>query len=352
MKAITISSPAKLNLFLEVLGRRPDGFHEIKTVMQEIDLADRVRIRLQPAAAESGQPPIRVECRRDSRAMFRSSEPLPCGAQNIAFRAAEAMMKRAAAACARRLARKAVHIRISKRIPLASGMGGGSSNAAATLIGLDKLLGLRLSRRSLLSLSAGLGSDVPFFLRGGMAVCAGRGEKTRQLEVAGVLHFVILVPPWGLSTACVYEEFDRISRSAAAEPAIRSSELRARGSQFAVHSAELGVRSSQFGVRDGTPRLEAFLAALKRDDVVEIGGTMFNSLEAPAFRVEPRMAVFKERMEKLGFLRVTMTGSGSAIFGLCRGAAHAVECARQLRRLRMGSVFVARGVVGEHRIHL
>lgn len=332
MNEISIPSPAKLNLFLEVLGRRPDGYHEVRTVMQEIDLADEVRIWLRPVARPAAPTPnpitlptIQFECRWHPRMTSRPSEPLPTGPDNIAFRAAKAVLEEVGSVRARTLRQKELGVRVLKRIPLASGMGGGSSNAAATLLGLDRLLGLRLSRRSLLSLAAGLGSDVPFFLNGGMALCTGRGEKTKQLCVAANLHFVILVPPWGLSTACVYEEFDSAGKGA---------------TDIAPNPA---ICSSEFPVCSGSSRLEAFLAALKRGDLVEIGRTMFNSLEAPVFRLEPRMALLKERMEKIDFLRVMITGSGSAIFGLCRSASHAARCARRLRQLRLGNVIQTRG---------
>lgn len=182
MPAITVPAPAKLNLHLEILGRRPDGFHELETIFQTIALADQVTVTV---GAGSG---ITLRC--DDRT-------LPTDRGNLAWRAAEAF-------CGGIPGDQAVDIHLAKRIPHGAGLGGGSSDAAAVLIALDRLLPGRHDAPALATLAAGLGSDVPFFLVGGTALGHGRGERLTPLASLPRLPVTVLMPDAQVSTPAAY----------------------------------------------------------------------------------------------------------------------------------------------------
>ncbi len=183
MNQLEILSPAKINLFLEVIARRPDGYHEIESVLQLVDLCDRISL----ARRARG---IRVSV---------VGADLPSGHSNLAYQAAELLMERTGL-------RDGVHISLEKRIPVAGGLGGGSSNAAAVLAGLNRLYDLGHSREKLMEFGASLGSDVPFFLSNGLALATGRGELLTHLEPWPPLWLVLANPGVPVSTAWAYGE--------------------------------------------------------------------------------------------------------------------------------------------------
>ena len=179
-----IKSYAKLNLTLDVLGRRADGYHELATIMQTIDLSDTLCL------TATSEDSVRVVC---SRPELSTSE-------NLAARAAQAVRQRLGLT-------RGVVIEIDKRIPVAAGLGGGSSNAAAVLLALQRWWQLPLSTTDLLSMAADLGSDVPFFITGGLALCEGRGERITPLPAswpASMRWLLLVKPPIGVSTATVF----------------------------------------------------------------------------------------------------------------------------------------------------
>src|SRR5438045_753982 len=180
--AVTAWAPAKVNLFLEVVGKRPDGFHELRTLMAAVSLYDTLTF----APAPPG--PIRLSC---------PGVPLSTGPENLVVRAAEALRRYAGTDAG-------ADVVLTKRIPLAAGLAGGSTDAAATLVGLNRLWGLGLSRAELMPLAAGLGSDVAFFLAPPCAWCTGRGEVVEPWPLGARLHLVLVAPPFGLGTADVY----------------------------------------------------------------------------------------------------------------------------------------------------
>ena len=190
---ITVDAHAKLNLTLEVLGKRSDGYHEVASIMQTMELADTLTIE----SADS----LRLTC----------SIPELSGAGNLAFNAAELLRSEA---CVNEGAR----IHIEKRIPVAAGLGGGSADAAATLVGLNMLWGLELSNDHLRSIGAKLGSDVPFLIEGGAATALGRGERVRHLPTPDLPWFVIAIPGANLpdKTAAMYRALtpDNFTRGA------------------------------------------------------------------------------------------------------------------------------------------
>src|SRR5438445_1631133 len=191
---VTVFAPAKLNLFLKVLGKRDDGYHELETLMVSVGLYDALSLTDDPDG------PLALSCRDGGPRARRDSsrEMPPAGADNLVLRAAELL--RAAAGTAR-----GAQIVLIKRIPLAAGLAGGSSDAAAALVGLNRLWRLGLSRGDLAALAARLGSDVPFFLCSTpAAICRGRGDVVEPLHLAARLWFVVARPHSGLSTADVY----------------------------------------------------------------------------------------------------------------------------------------------------
>ncbi|MBX7103770.1 MAG: 4-(cytidine 5'-diphospho)-2-C-methyl-D-erythritol kinase [Gemmataceae bacterium] len=285
--AIVAIAPAKVNLFLELLARRPDGFHTLETLMVAVSLADR--ITAMPA----------------DELMLTCDDPtLPTGADNLVVRAATALARSAGVEPRARL-------HLEKRIPAAAGLAGGSSDAAATLVALDRLWNLGLSRDRLRDIAATVGSDVAFFLEPPAAWCTGRGEMVEPAKPGGRLHFVLVCPAEGISTAEVYR-------------------------QCAVPAAP----------RSG----DAVRAAFASGDIDAIGKELFNRLQEPAERICPRVGELRERLARLAPASL-MSGSGSTLFALCRDHRSAVGLAGRLRadlsaepRVR---VFVVRSLIPE-----
>jgi 4-diphosphocytidyl-2-C-methyl-D-erythritol kinase len=271
--AVRVWTPAKVNLFLEVLGRRPDGYHDLATLMVTVGLYDTLEIR------ETASPEVRLRCDQPG---------LSTGPDNLVCRAAELLRDRAGA-------RAGVEVRLSKRIPVQAGLGGGSSDAAATLAGLDRLWRLGLGRDGLARLGALLGSDVPFFFHGPAAWCTGRGEVVEPLRLGGPLDFVLASPDVGLSTASVFK----------------------------------GLVLPEDPVDGGPAR-----RAAEGGDVEELGRRLFNRLEEPAMRLCPEVAGLRRRLAGLAPAGVLMSGSGSTVFALGRDAADALRLARALARPR------------------
>ena len=179
-------APAKINLSLRVLGRREDGFHEIETLMVPISLADEITV-------EAGAP--------GSGLAFACSDPsLPAGPANLAWQAAEIF-------CAQVGRAADFAIGLTKRIPHGAGLGGGSSDGAAVLLALNELTRAALPAETLMDLAAELGSDVPFFIRGGAAMCRGRGERVEPSPFAERLPLLLLKPPFGAPTPWAYQHW-------------------------------------------------------------------------------------------------------------------------------------------------
>ena len=169
---------AKINLSLHLLGKRPDGYHEIETLMQTVDLADKIRM---------------TECKEGTT--VTCSDPIvPSDERNLAYKAIDLIRS------TYRITKTGIQVHIDKQIPVASGLAGGSGNAAMTLHGLNKIWSLGLSREQLMALAAKLGSDVPYCLFGGMARASGRGEKVKWLDVENPFYFILINPPIAVSS--------------------------------------------------------------------------------------------------------------------------------------------------------
>ena len=182
--AVHVTAPAKINLYLEVLGKRPDGYHAIETVMLAVELLDELTL----AADPTGQ--VTLNC---------DNPELTTGPDNLIAKAARLLKERTGSL-------NGASIRLTKRIPWAAGLGGGSSDAASALAGLNELWELDLSTDQLALMGAELGSDIPFFFRTPAALCTGRGEVVNPVAVGRVFDIVLVKPPAGLGTAEVYRE--------------------------------------------------------------------------------------------------------------------------------------------------
>jgi 4-diphosphocytidyl-2-C-methyl-D-erythritol kinase len=263
-------APAKVNLFLEVTARRPDGYHELRTLMVAVGLYDTLEF----APAPPG--PVTLSC---------TDPTLGTGPENLVVRAAELLRRHTGH-------RGGAAVRLTKRIPREAGLAGGSTDAAATLVGLNRLWGLGLGRDDLAAMAAELGSDVAFFLRPPAAWCTGRGEEVSPWPLGGRLHLVLVCPPFGLSTAQVYR----------------------------------GVRVPA-APRDG----DALKRAVRAGDAEAIGRHLHNRLQEPGLALRPELADWLARLAAPGPAGCLISGSGSTVFAVCRGAAEARRVAAAVR---------------------
>ena len=253
---IKLRSYAKVNLGLHILGKRDDGYHEIRTVFQAIGLHDTLEIRLT----------------RGQGVSFHCNRAELCSPDNLAVRAIEAVCRRAGM-------ERGLEARLEKRIPAGAGLGGGSSNAAAAVMGLDRLLGLRMSRRDWFEIGGALGSDVPFFFVGGRALGVGRGSEVYPLEDAAPRHLLIVIPPRPMPTADAYRR--------------------------------AGLRLTSPVNKSKIPLFcPAYL------DTLESGDGLENHFETVVFRDQPDLKRLKQRLLQWGARQAGLTGSGSALVGL------------------------------------
>jgi 4-diphosphocytidyl-2-C-methyl-D-erythritol kinase len=297
---VEVLAPAKVNLFLEVLATRPDGYHDLETLLVAVTIYDtlifipheRDQIDLQCRWAAGYSATEMARCGQNDTAGEAIFTGLPEGPKNLVWRAVDLI--RTAAGIETGAA-----VRLVKRIPAAAGLGGASSDAAAALLAANEAWKLHWPRQRLADLAAELGSDVPFFLTRGAAVCRGRGEQTYPLHPPR-LHLVIARPPAGLSTPQVFR---------ACRPAEKPA----------------GVGS--------------LLTALARGDVAIAGGQMTNGLQVAAENLTPWIERLHDEFRRLGLNGHQMSGSGSSYFGLCQTARQARRMAARLRSRRVGAVY-------------
>ena len=260
-------SPCKVNLLLNILGKRPDGFHELETVMYPVGIYDTLEFQRKAGG-------ITLAC---------ADASLPTDATNLVYRAAALFFEAAKI-------KAGADIRLEKRVPVGGGLGGGSANAAVTLLALNEMFGAPLS--DLHPLASQLGSDVPFFLQSQPALATGRGEKIETLNSFPALTgkwFLLLSPGFGVSTPWAYKNL---------QPPYGKPE----------RAAEL-IKSL------GTGTLDASL--------------FYNSLEAPVLRKHPLLQLFQEFLRDNGALVAMMSGSGSTTFAICSDEAQARELERK-----------------------
>ena len=270
--SITLQTPAKINPVLEVLGKRPDGYHELVLVFQAIGLFDELSI-------SKTSPGVRLE-------ILEEPSLLAADDSNLVVKAAKLFFKEILKAD------PCVSITLRKRIPLAAGLGGGSSDAAATLEGLDRLFETRAGRKGLEPLAAQLGSDVPFFLTGGTALGTGRGEQVTAWETAPEMPLVLVKPQQGLSTPAVYQS---------------------------------GRAMLSSGEKTGN-----FKNILREKNLPKIAGSLFNSLQPAAFHLMPETEDIKRRLVQAGALGALVSGSGPTVFAIAESRAAAREIAKKM----------------------
>jgi 4-diphosphocytidyl-2-C-methyl-D-erythritol kinase len=275
-------APAKINLVLDVLRKREDGFHEVEMIMTMVDLADRLEMEELP---------------RDQIVLSSQAGFIPLDEKNLAFQAARLIKERYGV-------KRGVYIHLDKQIPVAAGLAGGSSDAAATLRGLNRLWNLELPAAELEELGAELGSDVPFCIRGGTALARGRGEKLESLSPPPQCWVILAKPPINVSTADVYGKF-------------RVNELKEH------------------------PSIPNMLSALSRQSFPDMCAELGNVLENVTLNRYPEVKQIKDCMIKAGADGVLMSGSGPTVFGL---VSKEVKVARVYNGLRgfCKEVYVAR----------
>ncbi len=284
MSFVKLLSPAKVNLFLRVLGKRPDGYHELQSILQPVSLFDEISLSVEPG---------------EGSGLLCSGREMPSGKDNLAVAASRLYLEQAGI-------RKRVSIGIKKNIPLGAGLGGGSSNAAAVLVGLNRVLG-KFTDRELLRMAASLGADVSFFVRSTSSFVEGVGERVRVLSDFPLFHYVILFPGKSLSTREVYKRWNPPERP--------------------PEKADPGSLAERF--RRGDFPLE-------------------NGLEAVAMEILPELLSLRKLFLSLGAHFVLVSGSGSSVFSVFPRRREAEEIHDYLGTSSEFDVFQAGGISGWH----
>jgi 4-diphosphocytidyl-2-C-methyl-D-erythritol kinase len=264
VKSLTLSAPAKINYLLDVIGKRTDGYHELRMIMQRVNLCDEITITLR------NTPGIKVAC---------NSKGAPDGPGNIAWKAARALLDLAESSAG-------IEIEVIKNIPVAAGLGGGSSDAASVLIGMNELLQLGLTEQKLMETGSKLGADIPFFIFKKTALAEGIGEKFTPLSDMPKCWILLVNPGVHVSTAWVY----------------RSLQLTSKG--------ELNKLPEFFG------------------SIEQVASILSNDLEAVTIPAFPIIADIKSRLMNLGAVGSLMSGSGPTVFGVFKSF-DAAETARR-----------------------
>jgi len=273
MKEIEIDSYSKINLTLNILGKRRDGYHNIETIMQSINLADRIFIKEEKEG-------VKIKC----------SHPLvPVDTQSLTYRSAEKILNRYRI-------KKGVKIEIDKKIPLASGMAGGSANSASILVGINKLFALNLSNKDLREIGEELGMDVPFCIQNGTALAYHKGEKVTPLPpINPPLWIIIINPGFEIPTKWAYNNLD------------------------------LGL------IKREKNSTIAMLKALKEGGLEGIAKNLFNSFEGLVIKKYPEIGKINDRLVEEGALGALMSGSGPTVFGIAQNKEQALRIYEKLK---------------------
>ncbi len=272
MNEIKINSYSKINLALNILDKRKDGYHEVETIIQSINLADKVIITEEREG-------IKIKCNHPQ---------VPVDSQSLAYKSAEKMLKKYGI-------ERGVKIEIDKKIPLASGMAGGSANSATILVGINKLFSLNLSNEVLREIGEELGTDVPFCIQNGTALAYQRGEKITLLPpINPPLWIVVINPGFKISTQWAYNNLDL---------------------------------EKVKGRKDNT---KAMLTVLKEGKSQEIAKNLFNSFEELVIKKFPEIEKVKDRLINEGALGALMSGSGPTVFGIAQNKKEALQIYEKL----------------------
>ena len=273
MKEMNLKAYAKINLGLDVVGVRPDGYHLVKMVMETIPLYDRVRIKI------SDRPEIRVRTNLGY---------LPTDKKNIAYQAARILLDEFGI-------HQGVEIQLEKRIPVAAGLAGGSSNAAAVLKGVNQLFGLGLTKEELMERGLKLGADVPYCIQGGCALATGIGEELKPLPSLPPCSILLLKLPFSISTRVVYQAFDQL--------------------EHVEH-----------------PPIDKLIQGLEEQSLEKVVQSMGNVLELVSIPKHPKIQMAKEELVKQGALGSLMSGSGPTVFALFEDREKAIFAKKKIER--------------------
>lgn len=274
---VSVEANAKINLTLDILGVRPDGYHEVEMVMQSVGLFDTITLERRP----------------EGLSLRMDGADLPADETNLAWKAARLFLD------ANRI-ESGVSVAVEKRIPIAAGLAGGSADAAGVLIGMNRLFGIGLSPGELCALGEKLGSDVPFCVQGGTMLATGRGEILRRLPALPQMFVVLAKPPMGVSTAWAYKAFDETG-------AVRR------------------------------PDTRAMLTALSEGNVAKIADGLANVLEEATMKAHPIIGDYKRLLVENGAAASLMSGSGPTVFGLAEARAEAERAAKALSGIYPGA---------------
>lgn len=288
MRSYSLIAPAKINLYLQIVGDRPDGFHELVMVLQSIELADLVAVR------SISTDRIQVHC---------NNPEVPQDSTNLAYKAAALMQQQFPDHFAKY---GGVEINIQKHIPIGAGLAGGSTNAAAVLVGIDLMWNLGLTQLELQELGAVLGSDVPFCITGGTVLATGRGEKLDPLPDLTHLHVVLakyrdlpISTPWAYQT--YRQQF---------------------GESYPKSPSDLESHKKQAG---------AMLVAIGQQNSTQIAKLLHNDLERVVLPVHSKVQALRDQFQSFGALGTLMSGSGSTVFALVESMAQAEHLKAQMR---------------------
>lgn len=277
MYELQIQAYAKINLFLNVLYKRPDGYHEIETVFQSIGLSDDIILR-------KFSKDIKIKCEHPQ---------VPLDESNLAYRAAKLLFEASGFS-------EGVEITIKKRIPVAAGLGGGSADAAAVLVGLNQLFELECEREQLMSLGSKLGADVPFCILGGTALGRGIGEILEPLPPLEKIWLTLVNPGFMVSTAWVYQNL------------------------------HFGSKNENLWLTKSPKNVNILVQQIRTNNLRKFCDGMFNALEEVVVNKYPVIENLKSQLKKLGALSVLMSGSGPTVFALMPDELHAKAAAEKL----------------------
>lgn len=292
MHSYSLIAPAKINLYLEILGDRPDGYHELVMILQSIELADQIDLH------PNGSEEIRLHCHHPQ---------VPLDKSNLVYRAAQLMKAEFPKIAANY---GGFDITIDKRIPVAAGLAGGSTDAAAVLVGIDLIWELGLTQPELQALGAKLGSDVPFCISGGTAIATGRGEQLDAINDLNNLWVVLAkYRTLEISTAWAYQTYKQKFGNTYISPL---NSLQSRTSD--VHSGSL-------------------VNAIIHKDGARIGKLLHNDLEKVVLPEFPQVKELREAFQGIGGLGTMMSGSGPTVFVLCESQAQAKTIQQQVRKI-------------------
>ena len=295
---MNLKAPAKINLYLDILGRRADGYHELKTLFQTVSLYDELSLRARPAPSAS------IHLDVDMSALHSGSKKVcPGDRTNIVWRAAELYLEKFPA-------KKSLHFTLKKQIPVQAGLGGGSSDAAAALLALSQK---RQTPNQLTTIAAKLGADVPFFLNKGCAVASGIGEKLAPIRPIPRFWAVIVKPKIGLSTKEVYGWLDSASTR----------------------------KKAPSGSLTNTPNLNKIINLIRKGkSMKEWSPCLFNRFEEVVFEKVSELRAIKSRLLDSGAHNALLSGSGSALFGLATSRQEALNIKTKFNTRRGEGVWV------------